>query len=149
MHIETGINLSAVYKIDELDVAIMATYQLLDVQETNGCVSSEARTSDLILTFDAAQEIIKSARLWVNWIISVQKITVKDFPDNPYELTVSVSAPGMNYNIEMETLDQTIVWDNTAKTFTLLSRQAYDISIEAFIYYLDTLDDLLNGISNL
>ena len=49
----------------------------------------------------------------------------------------------------METLDQTIVWDSNAETFTMLARQAYDISIEAFIYYLDTLDDLLSGIGNL
>ena len=55
----------------------------------------------------------------------------------------------MNYNIEMETLDQTIEWDAGNGTFTLRARQAYDISIEAFIYYLDTLDDLISAISNL
>lgn len=149
MHVQTGINLSEIYKIDALPVETLATYQLLDTSETNGCVSSEARTTDLILNLEAARVIINSARLWVNWIISVQKITVKDFPDHPYELTVHVSAPGMNYNIEMETLDQTIEWDAGNGTFTLRARQAYDISIEAFIYYLDTLDDLISAISNL
>ena len=84
MHVQTGINLSEIYKIDALPVETLATYQLLDTSETNGCVSSEARTTDLILNLEAARVIINSARLWVNWIISVQKITVKDFPDHPY-----------------------------------------------------------------
>lgn len=149
MHVQTGINLSGIFKIDALPVQTLATYQLLDTPETNGSVSSEGHAEDLILTLEAARVIITAARLWVNWIISVQKINVKDFPDHTYEIAVSPSPPGMNYNIEMETLDQTIVWDSNAETFTMMASQAYNISIEAFIYYLDTLDDLINAIGNL
>ncbi len=149
MAIQTGINLSAIIKIDALPVEIMATYQLLDVTDANGCISAEARGSDLVMSLDFAKEMIKSARLWIGAITSVQKITLSDRPDHTYELTVRVSAPGMNYNIEMKTLDQTIEWDAGNETFTMRARQAFDISIEAYIYYLNTLDDLLNAIDNL
>lgn len=149
MHIQTGINSSSVFKIDELPVDIFAEYQKLDTVEVNGSISSPLRASDLIMTIDVAGEVLTSLRIWIGSIISTQKITVSERPDHPYELTVSISAPGMNYNIEMETLDQTIIWDSAAETFTMSPRQAFDLSIEAFIYYLDTLDDLLNAVKNL
>ena len=54
MHLQTGINMAQVIKIDDSPVEIFATYQKLDSVEDNGDISSPIRTIALELTLEAA-----------------------------------------------------------------------------------------------
>jgi len=145
----TEINLSVIFKIDSEPIETMCMWQKLESSSPNGDVSAPARISDLILTLDAAKQRLTMSSLWIASIISIQKMTTTDRPDLPVELNMATTATGIDYKIQMETLDQIITWNRNQQELTIHAAQASNISFEAFMYYIDTLSDLIKAIDQL
>lgn len=143
MVFDLGINLSIVFKFESDPVALFLQYQKLDSSNENGHVTGQARINDLVLTNDIVSQVHKTLVEWIGAIISVQKINIKETPDLPLELTVTETPTGISYLIEMGNLDQLITFDSVAKTCTLHASQTFTISFEAFMYFTETIGDLL------
>lgn len=149
MALELGINLSVVYQIDENPVETLVKYQKIASSHPTGDVSAEAKLSDIVMPIDIFKDVHRTVLDFTSSIISVHKITTNKNPDMPVELRILEAAPGITYNLQMATLDQDITWNIANQEITIHIAQAYNISLEAFIYYMNTLKDLITAIENL
>ena len=149
MALKTGTNLCFVYQSGSDLVVETAQYQLLDSAFDGGTVFGDAFGSDLVLTRDDFADLLKGAKAFIKSISSVQSTRQTDLPDTPLDLTMETTAPGVNYSITIGDLIRTIVWDSGSEELTIQAGAAFSIAYTAYIYYIDSLLDLVYTIDNL
>lgn len=136
-----------VMQIDDGPITTMVNHRVLGTGEKHGIVDGMARTMDLVINPQMLNIMIAGAIKWIENAKRTHKISPKINPDLPVEFSIIPTAIGIDYKIEMETLDQEITWIKEPETLTFHAAQAFEISVEAFIYYIDTLVDLLTAIN--
>lgn len=141
-----SINLSMIAQEDADPIETLATFQLLGSTHPNGHVTAPARTVALVIKRDVAHETLKIAKYFISSICSVDKIKCANLHDLPVEFDMYTTPEGIYYKIQMGSLDQIITWHTANQELTLDMAQTYEISLEAYIYFIQTFEDLLTKI---
>ena len=149
MILETGINQSIATRLDGGPIVIQATYHLLGSSYPNGHISAPIRPIDIVTTKEIGRQILDLERKFAGQIISDNKLRLGNRPETNVELTQLAVPTGIDYNIEIETLDRTIIWNTANQTLTLKAAQAIDISLETYVYFVDSFEDLLDAIDQI
>lgn len=149
MILQTGINLSIVTKLDANPVVLQATYQLLGSTFTNGDIISPIRPADIVTTKEIGWQILTMFRNFVSSIITVNKTRCGCREDIETELKIITVPEGLDFYIEMGSLDRNISWNIANQELTFHASGAVLISFETFIYFIDQYEVFLNSINQL
>lgn len=112
-----------------------------------GGVRADEALSPFAMSIGELRENIKSIDSFIRTVIdavkAIKPIPKNPIPDRPLEYGVSGYDDTIEYHIEMETLQLTVVYDKTTKEITFNSRPAYDVSWQGFLFYHETIRDFL------
>ena len=128
--------------------SIFVEWSALDTDNGNGNVSAPARTEPIELKMVEFEAEIARLVKWIGEVKDNQDIHPNKAHGDTAELIVQPIPTGLSYKIEMGTLDVIMNWEATANSVTLEARQAYDITFERYIYFIDTLRDFIKAIKN-
>ena len=133
------------YQKDEWKVAF--TYYNHGEEPPYGGIKSDEMPEDFVMSLDkfeaniiAVDEFLQKVRGAVK---SIKPIPFNPVPDCPLEYGLEPKAGSIDYNIEMESMQLTVIYDKTTKKITFSSRPAYDISWQGFLFFQETIKDLL------
>ena len=146
---DTGTTLGLELEISGGAPALFVEYKRLGTGMTNGEVNSPQRLVDLVVSQAEGADLIDRVVLWIEEVKANQGIRLIDsLADLPLELTSSmtVAPDGIVYSMETGTLMVQISWDKSSDEVTIFAGEAFTVSFEGFIYYVDTLVDLVNAI---
>jgi len=152
---ETATELSLVLKIGENPKALYVHYQRIDSNLPNGCIYSPIRPLDLVVPQEEGETLVNRVLEWITEVKNNQNIrNILPLADLPFEVTsTAVESPeGINYRVEIgthgeeNTLEIDINWTKNTDEVTIFAGAEFTIPFEAFIYYVDTLVDLIETI---
>lgn len=126
------------------------TYYNHGVEPPFGGIRSDETELPFTMSIGDLKENIISVDAFIRTVIDAVKIIKpipkNPIPDRPLEYKVSGYDDTIEYNIEMETLQLTVVYDKTTKEITFAPRPAYDVSWQGFLFYNETIRDFLSEI---
>ena len=147
---ETGTELSLVLKVGANPKALYVHYQAIDSIYPNGEIYSPARLADLVVSQEDGQKLVERVVEWIAEVRNNQSLrsAIPPLAQLPFELVsnLTVSPDGIYYLIEMASLMIHIEWDKLSDEVTIFAGDEFTVPFEAFIYYVDTLVDLVNAI---
>ncbi len=123
------------------------TYYNHGLEPPYGGVKSDETTVPIVMSIDDLRANIKSIESFIKHIINVVK-TIKPvpknaIPDSPLELSVTPQENTLDYVIEMESMQLTVIYDKATKEITFKPRSSYDVSWQGFLFYHETMEDFL------
>ncbi len=126
---------------------LFVTYKRLGTGCPNGCVSSPARPAALIVPQEEGARLVTRVNTWTGEVRSNQSIVTEPLADLPLELDSMVVSPdGITYEIKMASLAVEISWDKASDLVTIEAGLAFTVTLEGFLYYVETLKELIKAI---
>ena len=85
---------------------------------------------------------------WIGEITTKQNIVTAALADLPLELDSGpvVGPDGITYEIKMASLSVEISWDKASDNVTIHAGAAFTVTLEGFMYYVNTLRNLIRAI---
>ena len=149
MTLSTGIDQTTVTRLDEGDISPRATYHLLGSSYPNGHITTPIQPLDIVSTKEIGRGVLELQQKFVSQVISDNKLRIGKRPEMNLEITQLVVPTGIDYNIEIETLDRTITWNTANQTLTFVAGQAMVISLETYILFVNSFEGFLDAIDQL
>ena len=146
----TGTTLGLELEISGGAPALFVEYKRLGTGMDNGEVSSPVRTVDLVVPQVEGAALVTRVVTWIGEVRANQSIVTSSLADLPLELDSApiplVTPTGIHYEIKMGSLIIEIDWDKVTDEVTIHAGPAFTVSLEGFMYYVDTLVDLIKTI---
>ena len=152
--IPIGTELSIVFETTPQQLDLFVGYRKLGETAINGVVWSPQRFDDLVINPALGLSIMKEVEGWIQDVRSTQVITPNIHPDVPIEYRMGYVPSGIDFNMESGilleegTLDITIHWERATDVVTIYAYQAFKVSLETFIFYVDRIFDMFYAIAN-
>ena len=127
------------------------TYYNHDESEPYGGVKSDAIVSPLVLDMGEFREYVNALAAWkthvVHVVTNVNPIPKDAVPDMPVEYKVEIVGSETRYQMNMASIDMNITYDSSTGNITFSTRSAIDVSWRGFLFYIETVVDLLTEIT--
>ena len=147
---DTGTGLFLELEIEDgpsITQVLFVTYKRLGTGCPNGCVSSPARPAALVMPQEEGARLVQRVALWTGEVRANQSIVTDALADLPIELdSMEVSPAGITYEIKMASLAVEISWDKATDFVTIEAGLEFTVTLEGFLYYIDTLKKLIRAI---
>lgn len=135
------------------DWVTSCTYYNHGLEPPYGGVKSEETLLPTIVRLEKFGEDVVAIGAFITHVINVVKTTkavpTDPVPDEPLEYSLELVGDEFRYNIEMESLALSVIYDKTTGRITFAPRDAYDISWQGFLFFNETLKDFLTEIKRI
>ena len=147
---DTGTTLGLELEIEDgpsITQVLYVLYKRLGTGMDNGEVFSPVRPTALVMPQEEGVRLVQRVNLWTGEVRANQSIVTEPLADLPLELDSMVVSPtGITYEIKMASLWVEISWDKASDNVTIQAGPEFTVSLEGFLYYMETLKALIRAI---